>query len=41
MEHKTAISGLSLFSGAGGMNVGFIRAGVNGALAKGWEKVEK
>ncbi|MBD2042864.1 DNA cytosine methyltransferase [Microcoleus sp. FACHB-672] len=28
MENTTALSGLSLFSGAGGMDVGFIRAGI-------------
>ena len=28
MKNKTPLSGLSLFSGAGGMDVGFIRAGV-------------
>jgi DNA (cytosine-5)-methyltransferase 1 len=28
MKHKLVLSGLSLFSGAGGMDVGFIRAGV-------------
>lgn len=28
MKNKTLLSGLSLFSGAGGMDVGFIRAGV-------------
>ena len=29
MNNKKALSGVSLFSGAGGMDVGFIRAGVN------------
>jgi DNA (cytosine-5)-methyltransferase 1 len=29
MNNKTLLSGLSLFSGAGGMDVGFIRAGVD------------
>lgn len=29
MKNKTLLSGLSLFSGAGGMDVGFIRAGVD------------
>lgn len=29
MKNETVLSGLSLFSGAGGMDVGFIRAGVN------------
>lgn len=29
MKTKTVLSGLSLFSGAGGMDVGFVRAGVN------------
>ncbi|MCD8488787.1 DNA cytosine methyltransferase [Oscillatoria amoena NRMC-F 0135] len=31
MNNQTTLSGLSLFSGAGGMDVGFLQAGINNA----------
>ena len=38
MKNKKPLSGLSLFSGAGGMDVGFIRAGVEVVSANDIDK---